>query len=402
MNKILEQLHMPAAFWMQIAAPLALTGFHLAAQLMPLAAPLRWAAGVVMVGAWLVFAVWAMRRAGGSAVQRAQLEKQAAVLAELRKIIIQETEGTRQEIKRVNTLVTDAVVQLQGSFKAMNDHSGRQSQIVARIVSDADGKGSVDIQQFTSRSGRLLTQLVESLDECSRRSQTTVSHIDEMALHLEGIFNLLEDVRSIADQTNLLALNAAIEAARAGEAGRGFAVVADEVRHLSERSANFNEQIRKLANDSKDAVGKVRETVNQIASRDTSRSQEAKDEVAGMLGQVERLNASVNDGIREVASCGSGVQEAVGSAVRSLQFEDIATQALTTAESHLTRLSEINNEAVKLQELLHQPGAWNAKDWYEALSHFTERLQTMRGNWQRPVHKPVSQTDMQHGAVDLF
>ena len=247
-----------------------------------------------------------------------------------------------------------------------------------------------------------MEQLVGTLTDVSGQSSNTVKHIDDMASHLDGIFELLEDVKSIADQTNLLALNAAIEAARAGEAGRGFAVVADEVRHLSERSANFNEQIRKLANESKDAVNKVRDTVSQMATRDMSRSMEAKDEVDGVLGQVERLNSSMSEGIREVSSCGEGITQSVGAAVRSLQFEDIATQALKAANTHLHRLEEINGEAVKLQELLHRADLAEGSAWYQALEGFSTRLKELRQSWDQPFHKPVSQTDMNEGAVELF
>src|SRR3546814_2120216 len=107
-----------------------------------------------------------------------------------------------------------------------------------------------------------------------------------MVKHLDAIFDLLGDVKTIADQTNLLALNAAIEAARAGEAGRGFAVVAEEVRSLSERSTNFNEQIRKLVSVSKDAIAKVRDTVGDMATRDSSVSSGAQDR------KSTRLNSS--------------------------------------------------------------------------------------------------------------
>src|SRR3546814_6363889 len=106
-----------------------------------------------------------------------------------------------------------------------------------------------------------------------------------MGKHLDAIFDLLGDVKTIADQTNLLALNAAIEAARAGEAGRGFAVVAEEVRSLSERSTNFNEQIRKLVSVSKDAIAKVRDTVGDMATRDSSvsRSEEHTSELQSLM-----------------------------------------------------------------------------------------------------------------------
>ena len=405
MKTLLAELKLPARYWKQLAAPLGLTVFHLVAQVMPLAPAYRWAAVVAMVVAWLAFAVWVLRAVnrfpGGGATQAVLLE-QEAVLKELREIVGDEIQGTRYEVDRVRGLVGEAVKELQSAFAQLNQHSGLQANVVKQMVSQSKDSGGADMQQFAHRASRLMEQLVGALAEVSGQSTTTVSHIDEMAGHLDGIFELLEDVKSIADQTNLLALNAAIEAARAGEAGRGFAVVADEVRHLSERSANFNEQIRRLAHDSKEAVAKVRDTVSQMASKDMSRSVEAKDEVSGMMAQVEELNAAMNEGIRTVSSCGEGINQSVGAAVRSLQFEDIATQALGAANTHLERMEQINREALKLQELLHRADVAQGGAWFEALEEFSQRLHQLRQSWKAPFHKPVSQTDMDEGAVELF
>ncbi len=203
-----------------------------------------------------------------------------------------------------------------------------------------------------------MEQLVEALEQVSGQSSTTVNHIDEMAQHLDGIFALLEDVKSIADQTNLLALNAAIEAARAGEAGRGFAVVADEVRGLSERSTTFNEQIRKLAHSSKESISKVRDTVladGLAPPGPLARSLRATKRRA-MLDNVAAINASLGEGMREISDCARAIDGSVAEAVRALQFEDIATQTLSGVHTHLDRLPAINREAVALQELLHRSG----------------------------------------------
>jgi methyl-accepting chemotaxis protein len=331
------------------------------------------------------------------------LREQENVLLELRSFVGRELEGGRSEVNRTKTLIRDAVHTLSQSFDAMARHSREQASAVSRIV-DRTGErdGEMGMQRFAMEASRQMEQLVQALEEVSGQSSQTVEHIDTMVEHLDGIFALLEDVKSIADQTNLLALNAAIEAARAGEAGRGFAVVADEVRNLSERSTAFNEQIRKLAHSSREVVTKVRDAVQRMASRDMTRSQEAKHESARLMQQVGSMNSILSSGIQEISSAGKSIDVSVGEAVRSLQFEDIATQALGSALVHLERLQAINAEATSLQELLHRSGGPRDAELMSALHAIARRIREVRGEWEKIPHKPVSQVDMGSGSIELF
>ncbi|WP_305805169.1 methyl-accepting chemotaxis protein [Stenotrophomonas sp. YIM B06876] len=389
----------------RLAAPLAMTF------LLPIAAAFAWPTAVVwailttMVLSWLGFAYWSVRSQSQRSPEQARiLREQDQLLNELRHFVGNEIDGSRNEIERARELIRQAVAGLGGSFDAMNRKSRQQNQALARIVDRAgeDGGSGVDVARFAQHASHRMEQLVEALEQVSGQSTTTVQHIDQMAQHLDGIFALLEDVKSIADQTNLLALNAAIEAARAGEAGRGFAVVADEVRNLSERSTTFNEQIRKLAHSSKDAIAKVRETVSHMASRDMDRSREARQEAATMLENVAAINASLGEGMREISECGRSIDSSVAEAVRALQFEDIATQALGGVHTHLDRLNTINREAVALQELLQRNGGIFDSEMVGALQRAGSRLREMRSEWERPPHKPVTQQSMGAGTVELF
>ena len=382
----------------RLAAPLALTVFLLAAELAGWPGAVRWGALVAMTLAWLGFAWFAYRPGQGSAM----LREQSRLLDELRNFVGSEVQGSRTEIDRTRELIRESVAKLGGSFEEVNRKSRAQSEVVARIIDRTgdDNGGGVDVHQFALQASQKMEQLVEALEAVAGQSGNTVTHIDAMADHLDGIFALLEDVKSIADQTNLLALNAAIEAARAGEAGRGFAVVADEVRNLSERSTAFNEQIRKLAHSSKDAIAKVRDTVTTMASRDLDRSRGARAEAAAMLERVDGINRGLGNGMREIAECGRAIDGSVAEAVRSLQFEDIATQALGAATVHLERLNAINAEATALQRLLH--GDHRDSDVQQALKSLVQRIGQMRGEWERPPHKPVMQQSMDAGSVELF
>ncbi|MCC4615834.1 methyl-accepting chemotaxis protein [Xanthomonas campestris pv. asclepiadis] len=389
----------------RLAAPLALTLLFPFAVGFDWPASVRWAILATMTLSWLVFAAWVtysqFRR---NPDQTRILREQDQLLNELRTFVSNEVDGSRSEVERARELIRQAVSGLGGSFEAMNRKSRQQSQALARIVDRAgdDGSAGVDVARFAQHASSRMEQLVEALEQVSGQSTNTVHHIDEMAQHLDGIFALLEDVKSIADQTNLLALNAAIEAARAGEAGRGFAVVADEVRNLSERSTTFNEQIRKLAHSSKESIAKVRETVSQLASRHMDRSREARHESAAMLENVAQINASLGDGMREISECARSIDGSVAEAVRALQFEDIATQTLSGIHTHLDRLTAINREAVALQELLHRNGGVYDSDLVAALAKVSNRLRDMRVEWERPPHKPVAQQGMGAGTVELF
>ncbi|QNN46515.1 methyl-accepting chemotaxis protein [Thermomonas brevis] len=384
---------------LRIAAPIALMLLLFVAEALAWPLAVRLALVVTSALAWGVVA-W---RALPSKSEVKVLHDHARLLGELRGFVGNEINGSHAEIERTRTLIRESVAKLGGSFDAVNRKSREQSTVVARLVErTGDDSGSIDISRFAQQATQQMEQLVEALEQASSQSGVTVSHIDAMAGHLDGIFALLEDVKSIADQTNLLALNAAIEAARAGEAGRGFAVVADEVRNLSERSTAFNEQIRKLAHNAKESIAKVRETVSQTASRDLDRARVARNESASMMDRVEGIHRSLGNGMRDIADCGRAIDGSVAEAVRSLQFEDIATQALTAAGVHLQRLEQINNEATTLHDLLRGSHGFQDPEMRKALAHIGSRIAQMRGEWERPPHKPVLQQSMDAGSVELF
>ena len=393
---------MPEQTWKPLLVPVVAMTLHLGAIVAGAAAVVHWVTGGVVLAAlaWFMFTQQRELLALRSDNQRRQALalRQHESLGELRNGLAAEAVGVHQEVARVRTLIADAVRQLGAAFEEMNRQSKTQETAMARILArNGEAGDGVNVRRFAEAAAALMNSLVDSLAQVSRQSLATVQQIDAMVRHLDAIFELLGDVKTIADQTNLLALNAAIEAARAGEAGRGFAVVAEEVRNLSERSTSFNEQIRKLVSNSKEAVASVRDTVGTMASRDLSLSEDARGETTRLLAQIEEINRGLSTGIKEVSNAREQIHGAVGKAVRCLQFEDISTQALATAQRHAQRIEAINAEASVLDPQQERP-----KKPERATEDAVDAKPAAAANWREAPHRPVAQVSMQEGAVELF
>ena len=227
--------------------------------------------------------------------------------SELRGLIESELALARTEVDRVRGLVHGAVGELQHAFECMNEQSSRQSAAVSRIVdrSDAESGDASDVRQFTAQASDLMNRLAGSLMQVSDQTKDTVRQIDEMAGHLDRIFSVVHEIQSIADQTNLLALNAAIEAARAGEHGRGFAVVADEVRKLAEKTVRatgeISERITAIHTESERAVEAMSRGSSAVA-----RGQEFGHQVASA---IEGIRAKVSNAAEQTAQIAAAIEE---------------------------------------------------------------------------------------------
>ena len=252
-----------------------------------------------------------------------------------------------------HTLVSAAASVTQGSQNqctASESIAGSLEEMNASIESVAEGMGLARATaQRAGEASNSGSKVIETLIADMRRMQASVNHsaaaITVLGEESKNIGALVNVIKEIADQTNLLALNAAIEAARAGEQGRGFAVVADEVRKLAERTANSTQQIGamidRVLTQVDTAVKGVREGV-LIVDEGSRSAQSASNALAEIRTGVEDVVGNVNaaaDSMREQAST---AQHVAANAGRITRMAEENTTSSGAAENSARRLMEIS------------------------------------------------------------
>jgi len=166
-------------------------------------------------------------------------------------------------------------------IKQLHNVSDQVQQTAAQSLESARSN-----EQIASTSVRGMQANIEELASISSEISEASQRVDDLNRAAEDITNIIGNIREIADQTNLLALNAAIEAARAGEQGRGFAVVADEVRALAEKTSRSSVQITDITSQFAQRVEDVTQTMSHMVTRVQRNSQESEATVQE-LSQVE-------------------------------------------------------------------------------------------------------------------
>nr|WP_193073371.1 methyl-accepting chemotaxis protein [Pseudomonas sp. FME51] len=198
------------------------------------------------------------------------------------------THGSREQFSRTDQVAT-----------AMQEMSATAAE-VARYAADASS--AADAADTSARNGRqVMTETIDSMQTLLQEIQRTAEVIHHLEDDSRRIGKVLEVIQNIADQTNLLALNAAIEAARAGEAGRGFAVVADEVRTLAQRTSESTAEIQSIISSVQNGAAEAGKAI--VAGKNRSDTSMQQVTLAGdNLQQIAMAVESIRDMNRQIAT----------------------------------------------------------------------------------------------------
>ncbi|WP_306441331.1 methyl-accepting chemotaxis protein [Methyloversatilis sp. XJ19-13] len=298
-----------------------------------------------------------------------------------------------EELSRVQTLLHEAINGLTDSFQSMQSETTGQ-RTTALALTNGDGDGQFDFEGFVEETSGTMQRVVDSVVQNSKLGMELVELTEGIARETESVRSLLGEIGGISKQTNLLALNAAIEAARAGEAGRGFAVVADEVRTLSSRTSEFSQQIVTLVDRVQANVKLTEHALANLAGQDMTFALESKQRVESVVRGLETLHQRRQRSIETLGESVERVDHAVATAVTSLQFQDMTSQLIGHVQRRIDNVDEVMKAACELSEAAVQGRATDVH-----ARRVDEVLEQLRAADSK---NPVAQQAFREGEIELF
>ncbi|WP_185265677.1 methyl-accepting chemotaxis protein [Halopseudomonas xiamenensis] len=237
------------------------------------------------------------------------------------------------------------------SVAAAINELGAAAQEIASNAAHASHQAS-DARQQADGGREVVEQNIRAMQQLSEKISDSCVRIEALSQKTVNINHILEVIRGISEQTNLLALNAAIEAARAGEAGRGFAVVADEVRNLAHRTQvsaeEIHQMIAELQVDAGDSVNAMTES-QQESEHSVSIANQAGERlvsVTGRIGEIDAMNQSVAAATEEQTN----VIESLN--VDITEINTLNQQGVDNLQSTLQACSELDRQTTRLKQLV--------------------------------------------------
>jgi twitching motility protein PilJ len=239
--------------------------------------------------------------------------------------------AAENQTREINA-ATESIVSMAGSIEEVSGNAERSSDVARHSV------------EVAHKGGEAVRRTIDGMNAIRETIQDTSKRIKRLGESSQEIGNIVELINDIAEQTNILALNASIQASMAGEAGRGFAVVADEVQRLAERSTNATKQIevlvRTIQADTNEAVVSMERSTTDVVGGAllAENAGAALDEIEQVSNQIASLVQNISGSAREQAGSAADVTR------RTTRLSEISEQtgkATTATAAAISKLAEL-------------------------------------------------------------
>ncbi len=270
----------------------------------------------------------------------------------------------------------NAIPVMVEQLKEVTDHTEQASIEIGERFMNIAGRAREQAGQASSAFGRFtggdgdtslldisrtaLTDVVTVVSKMAEAEAQTIEDMKAVQKDVVNIRRILQDIEYIADQTNLLALNAAIEAARAGEHGRGFAVVADEVRKLSSRSNVAASDIGKLIQSVEHDVDAMYRRTSSISDESHEDIARAAEVVSDTMIKMDGIMSDTKSDLDTLKREAEGLAHDISAVITSMQFQDITRQRIEHVSGPLVAMREDFSEALgRLKSLGVKISEWD-------------------------------------------
>ena len=264
--------------------------------------------------------------------------------------------GAAKQLNEVIQVTQETMSQQQGESQVVATAVTEMASTIKEIAANAEGAAaSADEANSQAESGKnIVEQAAQSVNTLATEVKQAATVINELNSDTQSISSVLEVIRGIAEQTNLLALNAAIEAARAGEQGRGFAVVADEVRTLAARTQSSTEEIRQmiesLQGGSADAVAAMEsgEKTTEVTVSKAHEAGESLSSIVAAIDNITQMNIQIASAAEQQSVAASEIDRSI------VLMADLTTNAHDEIQKTVQSSHDLNDLSISLNAMVEQ------------------------------------------------